>query len=136
MEELHFVYINANGRIGVHSLYRASVIAKIIYQGICKNTDRIKPSEKTAFLNSTIRRTNHSGGARHFLPENYSHLTSLVRKIHSMCFLPNLKKQIKKDLVDKANEQGLTVRTSVTQSLRMLCCGYNAGYIKSIGSQG
>lgn len=43
-----------------------------------------------------------------------------------VCFT-GFKKADKERLVDKANEQGLTVRTSVTQSLQMLCCGYNAG---------
>nr|WP_149022640.1 BRCT domain-containing protein [Salmonella enterica] len=46
-----------------------------------------------------------------------------------MCFT-GFKKADKERLVDKANEQGLTVRTSVTQNLQMLCCGYNAGSSK------
>ncbi len=40
MEELHFVYINANGRIGVHSIQSISYSENHI-QGICKNTDRV-----------------------------------------------------------------------------------------------
>lgn len=49
MEELHFVYINANGRIGVHSIQSISYSENHI-QGICKNTDRIKTFRKDRIL--------------------------------------------------------------------------------------
>ncbi len=49
MEELHFVYINANGRIAVHSIQSISYSENHI-QGICKNTDRIKTFRKDRIL--------------------------------------------------------------------------------------
>ena len=96
MEELHFVYINANGRIGVHSIQSISYSENHI-QGICKNTDRIKPSEKTAFLNNTIHKNKPFRNARHSSPKTtHISLSSQVRKkIHSMCVSPDLRKQIK-----------------------------------------
>ncbi len=106
MEELHFVYINANGRIGVHSIQSISYSENHI-QGICKNTDRIKTFRKDAFLNSTIHQNKPFRNARHSSPKNtHISLSSLVRKkIHSMCVSPDLKKQIKKDwLIRRMNK--------------------------------
>lgn len=128
MEELHFVYINANGRIGVHSIQSISYSENHI-QGICKNTDRIKTFRKDRILKQYNSPEQAIQECASFLPESYSHLTKQSgpkKNTFDVCFT-GFKKADKERLVDKANEQGLTVRTSVTQSLQMLCCGYNAG---------
>ena len=106
MEELHFVYINANGRIGVHSIQSISYSENHI-QGICKNTDRIKTFRKARILKQYDSPEQAIQECASFLPESYSHLTSsLVRKkIHSMCVSPDLRKQIKKDwLIRRMNK--------------------------------
>ncbi|WP_106645466.1 hypothetical protein, partial [Escherichia coli] len=128
MEELHFVYINANGRIAVHSIQSISYSENHI-QGICKNTDRIKTFRKDRILKQYDSPEQAIQECASFLPESYSHLTKQSgpkKNTFDVCFT-GFKKADKERLVDKANEQGLTVRTSITQSLQMLCCGYNAG---------
>ena len=74
MEELHFVYINANGRIGVHSIQSISYSENHI-QGICKNTDRIKTFRKDRILKQYDSQEQAIQECASFLPENYSHLT-------------------------------------------------------------
>lgn len=106
MEELHFVYINANGRIGVHSVQSISYSENHI-QGICKNTDRIKTFRKDRILKQYDSPEQAIQECASFLPENYSHLTkqSGPKKIHSMCASPDLRKQIKKDwLIRRMNK--------------------------------
>ena len=114
MEELHFVYINANGRIGVHSIQSISYSENHI-QGICKNTDRIKTFRKDRILKQYDSPEQAIQECASFLPENYSHLTKQSgpkKNTFDVCFT-GFKKADKERLVDKANEQGLTVRTSV-----------------------
>ncbi|WP_249353317.1 hypothetical protein [Escherichia albertii] len=74
MEELHFVYINANGRIGVHSIQSISYSENHI-QGICKNTDRIKTFRKDRILKQYDSPEQAIQECASFLPESYSHLT-------------------------------------------------------------
>lgn len=106
MEELHFVYINANGRIGVHSIQSISYSENHI-QGIYKNTDRIKTFRKDRILKQYDSPDKPFRNARHSSPKTtHTSLSSLVRKkIHSMCVSPDLRKQIKKDwLIRRINK--------------------------------
>ncbi len=107
MEELHFVYINANGRIGVHSIQSISYSENHI-QGICgKNTDRIKTFRKDRILKQYEYAEQAIQECASFLPKTtHISLSGLVRKkIHSMCVSPDLRKQIKKDwLIRRMNK--------------------------------
>ena len=64
-----------------------------------------------------------------FLPENYIHLTKATKPktlTFDVCFT-GFKKADKELLIEVAEAHSMTVRSSVTQNLQMLCCGYNAG---------
>lgn len=75
MEELHFVYINANGRIGVHSIQSISYSENHI-QGICKNTDRIKTFRKDRILKQYDSPEQAIQECASFLPECHERCNS------------------------------------------------------------
>ncbi len=128
MEEMHFVYINANARIGVHSVSSISHSENHI-QGICNKTHTIKTFRKDRILAQFDSAEQAIQSSASFLPEKYTHLVKMTkpRKLtFDVCFT-GFKKADKERLVETALAHDLMVRSSVTQNLQMLCCGYNAG---------
>ncbi|WP_029687047.1 hypothetical protein [Tatumella saanichensis] len=128
MEEMHFVYINANARIGSYSIISISLSDNHI-QGICQSSHSIKTFRKDRILKECASAVEAQHACQSFLPENYIHLTRVVKpKNHSfdICFT-GFKKADKERLSEVAQAHNMTVRNSVTQNLQMLCCGYNAG---------
>ena len=128
MEEMHFVYINANARIGAHSISSVSHSDSHI-QGICQLAHSIRTFRKDRILKECTSAVDAQKASQSFLPENYIHLTKAVKPkalSFDVCFT-GFKKADKERLIEVAQAHSLTVRSSVTQNLQMLCCGYNAG---------
>lgn len=131
MEEMHFVYINANARIGAHSISSVSHSDYHI-QGICRSAHAIRTFRKDRILQKFASIDEAQQACLSFLPENYTHLTKVTKPralTFDVCFT-GFKKVDKERLVEVAEAHSLTVRGSVTQNLQMLCCGYNAGPTK------
>ncbi|EAO4365570.1 hypothetical protein I5398_22500 [Citrobacter freundii] len=128
MEEMHFVYINANARIGAHSISNVSHSDSHI-QGICQSAHSIRTFRKDRILQEFSSADEAQLSCQSFLPENYLHLTKVIKPktlTFDVCFT-GFKKSDKERLIEVAEANSLTVRSSVTQNLQMLCCGYNAG---------
>ncbi|QER53239.1 hypothetical protein NWT83_06085 [Klebsiella quasipneumoniae] len=131
MEEMHFVYINANARIGAHSISSVSHSENHI-QGICQSAHSIRTFRKDRILQECSSAGEAQQACQSFLPENYINLTKTTKPkllTFDICFT-GFKKADKERLVEVAATHNLTVRNSVTQNLQMLCCGYNAGPTK------
>ncbi|HGT9291347.1 TPA: hypothetical protein ACM21U_004053 [Enterobacter kobei] len=128
MEEMHFVYINANARIGAHSISNVSHSDSHI-QGICQSAHSIRTFRKDRILQEFSSADEAQLSCQSLLPENYLHLTKVIKPktlTFDVCFT-GFKKSDKERLIEVAEANSLTVRSSVTQNLQMLCCGYNAG---------
>ncbi|MDV7023300.1 hypothetical protein R4P48_11490 [Atlantibacter subterranea] len=128
MEEMHFVYINASAHIGAHSINSVSHSENHI-QGICHLTQSIKTFRKDRVLKNYSSAHEAQQACSSFLPEHYLHLTKITKAkspTFDVCFT-GFKKADKERLIEVAEAHSLTVRSSVTQNLQMLCCGYNAG---------
>ncbi|WP_130831088.1 hypothetical protein [[Erwinia] mediterraneensis] len=128
MEEMHFVYINANARIGSYSISNVSHSDNYI-QGICRSARSIRTFRKDRILQEFPSPDEAQQACQSFLPENYIHLTKVTKPrapTFDVCFT-GFKKADKERLIEVAESYSLTVRSSVTQNLQMLCCGYNAG---------
>lgn len=128
MEEMHFVYINANACIGSHSISSVSHSDNHI-QGICQSAHSIRTFRKDRILKECASAVEAQQACQFFLPENYIHLTKVTKPkslSFDICFT-GFKKADKERLIEVALAHSLTVRSSVTQNLQMLCCGYNAG---------
>lgn len=128
MEEMHFVYINANARIGAHSISSVSYSDNHI-QGICQSAHSIRTFRKDRILQECSSADEAQQSCQSFLPENYIHLTKATKPktlTFDVCFT-GFKKADKERLIEVAEAHSMTVRSSVTQNLQMLCCGYNAG---------
>lgn len=131
MEDMHFVYINANARIGAHSISNVSHSDHYI-QGICQSAHSIRTFRKDRILKECTSADEAEQACQSLLPENYIHLTKEAKPkalTFDVCFT-GFKKADKERLIDVAGTHNLTVRSSVTQNLQMLCCGYNAGPTK------
>ncbi|HDC4352568.1 TPA: hypothetical protein O8L21_003902 [Enterobacter cloacae] len=128
MEEMHFVYINANARIRAHSISNVSHSDSHI-QGICQSAHSIRTFRKDRILQEFASADEAQQSCQSFFPENYLHLTKVIKPktlTFDVCFT-GFKKADKERLIEVAEANSLTVRSSVTQNLQMLCCGYNAG---------
>lgn len=128
MEEMHFVYINARGQIKAHSLVQVSHSEEHI-QGVCINTHRLKTYRKDRILKQAESESIATESVSAFSPENYPHVFTSSRPkevTFDICFT-GFKKADKERLIECATANGMTVRSSVTQNLQLLCCGYNAG---------
>ena len=129
MEEMHFVYINANARIGAHSISNVSHSDSHI-QGICQSAHSIRTFRKDRILQEFASADEAQQSCQSFLPENYLHFNQSNLSLKPsllMSALTGFKKADKERLIEVAEANSLTVRSSVTQNLQMLCCGYNAG---------
>lgn len=132
MEEMHFVYVNAKGQIGAQSIFKVSHSEEHL-QGICNFTHQLRTFRKDRvikLLESTDAAIESLGSIEEV---DYSHLPASKPKAKpttfDICFT-GFKKADKDRLIECASANGMTVRSSVTQNLQLLCCGYNAGPTK------
>jgi len=130
MEEMHFVYINANARIAAHSLINISRSEHHI-QGVCTQSHSVKTYRLDRILKEYASADEAFSARDTFNPDSYSHLINknkgtLNKQTFDICFT-GFKKADKERLIAVAYENELTVRDSVTKNLQILCCGYNAG---------
>jgi len=132
MEEMHFVYVNAKGQIGAQSIFKVSHSEDHL-QGICNFTHQLRTFRK----DRVIKMLDSAEAAIESLEKieeiDYSHLPASKFKskpaTFDVCFT-GFKKADKDRLIECAAANGMTVRSSVTQNLQLLCCGYNAGPTK------
>lgn len=132
MEEMHFVYINAKGQVSAQSICNVSHSAEHV-QGICNVIKQLRTFRK----DRVIKLVETADAASTFLmtvkESDYSHIQLSRPKAQKVTFdvcFTGFKKADKDRLIECANANGMTVRSSVTQNLQLLCCGYNAGPTK------
>jgi NAD-dependent DNA ligase len=132
MEEMHFVYINAKGQVSAQSICNVSHSAEHV-QGICNVIKQLRTFRK----DRVIKLVETADAASTFLmtvkESDYSHIQLSKPKTQKVTFdvcFTGFKKADKDRLIECANANGMTVRSSVTQNLQLLCCGYNAGPTK------
>lgn len=130
MEEMHFIYINAKGYIDAYSVTKISYSDNHI-QGICKASNTLKTFRKDRVICQFESETLAIESVCKYSPDDYAHLITKPPKKETfdICFT-GFKKADKDRLAGIATEHGLIIRSSVTQNLNMLCCGYNAGPTK------
>lgn len=98
MEEMHFVYINGNARIGAHLLINISRSEHHL-QGICTKSNSVKTYRLDRILKEYGSAEEASSSCDTFNTNSYSHLvskskTSLKKQTFDICFT-GFKKQIK-----------------------------------------
>ena len=124
--ELSFIYQDARGRITARVISDISETGEYI-QGHCHAADELRTFRKDRILERLDRNDN--------VDERLHYHTSVnpppkaQPKSHDLldvCFT-GFKSDDKKRLIELAESKGFIVRSSVTQKLNFLCCGYNAG---------
>lgn len=132
MEEMHFVYINAKGQIGAQSIFKVSHSEEHL-QGICNFTYQLRTFRKDRVIKLLESADSAIESLERIEQIDYAHLTASKPKskpaTFDICFT-GFKKADKDRLTECAATNGMTVRSSVTQNLQLLCCGYNAGPTK------
>ncbi|WP_241579993.1 BRCT domain-containing protein [Rosenbergiella nectarea] len=133
MEQMHFIYVNANGIYGAHSIYKVSM-GHEHFQGICCNSNAIRTFRQDRVLEHCVSLQEALDNLPKHIPENY--LPPIKKKGKSpqkvgfdICFT-GFKKEDRENLTEIAIKRGMVVRNSVTKQLQVLCCGYNAGPTK------
>lgn len=132
MEDMHFVYVNAKGQIGAQSIFKVSHSEEHL-QGICNFTHQLRTFRKDRVI-KLLESADAAIQSLESIEEiDYSHLPASKPKskpaTFDICFT-GFKKADKDRLIECAAANGMTVRSSVTQNLQLLCCGYNAGPTK------
>ena len=132
MEELHFVYINAKGQVSAQSIFNPSHSAEHI-QGICSAIKQLRTFRKDRVIRYVLSADAASTFIATIKESDYSHIQlskpKVLKVTFDVCFT-GFKKADKDRLIESATANGMTVRSSVTQNLQLLCCGYNAGPTK------
>jgi len=133
MEQMHFIYLNAEGIYGAHSIYHVSSSTDH-FQGICCTAKEIRTFRWDRVLEQCCSQQAAIDNLSKHIPENY---TPPIRKKgkspqkagSDVCFT-GFKKEDRLKLTELAVQHGMVVRNSVTKQLQVLCCGYNAGPTK------
>ncbi|CNB35931.1 Uncharacterised protein [Yersinia ruckeri] len=128
----NFVYVNAKKVVSAYSLLEVSESEEHI-QGVCLKSNSLKTFRKDRILEDceslddalvkleALREGNF---------DDYIFSKSKPKKdAFEVCFT-GFKKADKDRLIAKAVDNKMDVRSSVTQNLYALCCGYNAGPTK------
>lgn len=132
MEEMHFVYINAQGQISAQSICNVSRSAEH-FQGICNVIKKLRTFRKDRVIKLVDSADAASTSLATIKESDYSHIQLGKPKVQKVTFdvcFTGFKKADKDRLTESATANGMTVRSSVTQNLQLLCCGYNAGPTK------
>ncbi|WP_253073714.1 hypothetical protein [Sodalis ligni] len=101
-------------------------------QGICSQSNTLKTFRKDRIIEEFNSLDDALSRYETLDKSIYNHLVSASNKKPSLlevCFT-GFKKGDKERLIILAEENKLLVRSSVTQNLQFLCCGYNAGPTK------
>lgn len=123
---LSFIYQDARGRITARVISDISEAGEYI-QGHCHTKDDLRTFRKDRIL-EVLNKNDNADERLHY----HTSVNSPPRaqpKSHDLldvCFT-GFKSDDKKRLIELAESKGLIVRSSVTQKLNFLCCGYNAG---------
>ncbi|GKX44543.1 hypothetical protein SOASR015_35770 [Pectobacterium carotovorum subsp. carotovorum] len=127
--DMSFVYINAQRVISAYSLSQVSE-SEEHFQGICHQSNQLKTFRKDRLIENCPSYKDAVKVANVTDKSNYSHLFQKSKvNLFEVCFT-GFKKADKDRLVSLATENKMLVRSSVTQNLQVLCCGYNAGPTK------
>ncbi|WP_323667116.1 hypothetical protein [Pectobacterium punjabense] len=127
--DMSFVYINAQRIISAYSLFKVSE-SEGYFQGICHQSNQLKTFRKDRLIESCQTYEDAVKVANITDASKYLHLFQKPKvNFFEVCFT-GFKKADKDRLVNLATENEMSVRSSVTQNLQVLCCGYNAGPTK------
>lgn len=127
-----FIYMNQHGEITYRQAHSLTVTDNHI-QAYCMNADAVRTFRKDRVLewlkpdaDIDARLAYHR--SCHPDPEPRKKTDRVFKPAHlpDVCFT-GFNKDDKNRLTKVAKENGLVVRSSVTKSLDILCCGYNAG---------
>jgi len=129
--ERFIVYINARKEIKSHALTSVSE-SEEHFQGICSKTQWLKTFRKDRVLSEHQDAETADAALGSYSVDNYRHLfpESKPKKLQTEICFTGFKKDDKERLIAVATSSAMSVRSSVTQNLHILCCGYNAGPTK------
>ncbi|WP_413722746.1 BRCT domain-containing protein [Sodalis sp. RH24] len=131
MASRNFIYINAKRIVRVFSLLQVSD-SELHIQGICSQSNTLKTFRKDRIIEEFYTLDDALSRYETLDKSQYDHYVTSPKKKPSLlevCFT-GFKKNDKDRLITLAEENKLLVRSSVTQNLQFLCCGYNAGPTK------
>ena len=130
MESYAFIYINARRVINAYSIYQVSE-SELHLQGICSRSNSLKTFRKDRLLKECSSLEEAVSLLSDYPVSEHEFLISKPKKanLFEVCFT-GFKKDDKERLTSVAIENKMSVRSSVTQNLQVLCCGYNAGPTK------
>lgn len=127
-----FIYRDARGSITAREVTNVSETDQYI-QGICLKADALRTFRKDRVLEDISDKARINERLEYHIANNPEPVVtgSSHRKIHTagsleVCFT-GFKKSDKEQLIELAESSGMFVRSSVTNNLNFLCCGYNAG---------
>lgn len=127
--DMNFVYINAKKNINAFSISQVSE-SEEHFQGICHRTNQLKTFRKDRVIENCSSYDDALKIIDSLGLESFSHLFQKSKpKLFEVCFT-GFKKADKERLITLATESKMSVKSSVTQNLQVLCCGYNAGPTK------
>ncbi|MCL6353622.1 hypothetical protein [Pectobacterium polaris] len=127
--DMSFVYINAQRVISAYYLSQVSE-SEEHFQGICHRSNQLKTFRKDRLIKNFLSYEEALKVAIATDASQYLHLFQKPKaNFFEVCFT-GFKKGDKDRLVSLAIENKMSVRSSVTQNLQVLCCGYNAGPTK------
>lgn len=125
---MDFIYINAKKLVGAYSLINITQQGDYI-QGVCLRSNKLKTFRKDRIIKEFSSYDEAERGLLNVSLPDCAHLVtkpSQKKSTWEICFT-GFKSEEKKRLTAIAVEHDLTVRSSVTEKLNILCCGYNAG---------
>lgn len=130
METSAFIYINAKKVINAYSIYQVSE-SELHLQGICSRSNSLRTFRKDRVLKECSSLNEAISLLSDYPVSEHEFLVSKPKKanLFEVCFT-GFKKDDKERLTAIATENKMSVRSSVTQNLQVLCCGYNAGPTK------
>ncbi|QRN40383.1 hypothetical protein IHJ55_05545 [Pectobacterium carotovorum] len=129
MMDMSFVYINAQRIISAYYVSQVSE-SEEHFQGICHHSNQLRTFRKDRLIENFPSYEDAVKVAATIDASQYLHLFQKPKtNLFEVCFT-GFKKADKDRLVSFATESKMTVRSSVTQNLQVLCCGYNAGPTK------
>lgn len=130
METSSFIYINAKKVINAYSIYQVSE-SELHLQGICCRSNSLRTFRKDRVLKECSSLDEAISLLSEYPVSEHEFLVSKPKKasLFEVCFT-GFKKDDKERLTSVAIENKMSVRSSVTQNLQVLCCGYNAGPTK------
>lgn len=125
---MNFIYINAKKLVGAYSLINVTQQDDYI-QGVFLRSNQLKTFRRDRIIKEFGSYDEAEKGLLSVSLPDCAHLItkpSRKKSTWEICFT-GFKSDDKKRLTAIAADNDLTVRSSVTEKLNILCCGYNAG---------